>query len=220
MPGSPNGPAYGSQPKLVVMKVLCKLRWRKIRHPLFSLSAFLHSAFLSPFLLACSFSSLRSQSFWQGVSSSLFPSAMSFLSFICFSFLLSDSPSFSPSLLMLSGFFVCLFVTLPLYPNALLLPPLFLSVTFHFFLRHPSLCSAYLLVFTNADNLICSPLWSLSVGAADGARGVFAVAPLLVEDTHLDLQGDLSPYFYVSTRFSRYSFRSVSGVLLLTRLFC
>lgn len=34
MLGSHNGPAYGSQPKLVVMKVLCKLRWRKIRRPL------------------------------------------------------------------------------------------------------------------------------------------------------------------------------------------
>lgn len=34
MPSPPNGPAYGSRPKLVVMKVLCKLRWREINHPL------------------------------------------------------------------------------------------------------------------------------------------------------------------------------------------
>lgn len=48
MLGSPNGPAYGSRPKLVVMKVLCKLRWRKIRHPLiFPHSLHLHSLYSS-----------------------------------------------------------------------------------------------------------------------------------------------------------------------------
>ena len=50
MPGSSNGPAYGSRPKLVVMKVLCKLRWRKTRHPpIFphSLSIFIQSLYSS-----------------------------------------------------------------------------------------------------------------------------------------------------------------------------
>lgn len=45
MLGSPNGPAYGTRPKLVVMKVLCKLRWRKIR----DLLMFLHSLHLHSF---------------------------------------------------------------------------------------------------------------------------------------------------------------------------
>lgn len=77
MLGSPNGPAYGSRPKLVVMKVLCKLRWRKIRHPLiFPHSLYLHSffVFLSPFLSLRSISPLLAQSFPQGVSFSLSPS--------------------------------------------------------------------------------------------------------------------------------------------------
>lgn len=76
MLGSPNGPAYGSQPKLVVMKVLCKLRWRKIRHPLIfpsSLFLFICSLYSSLwFLSSCSFFFHCSLSlFWQGVSFSL-----------------------------------------------------------------------------------------------------------------------------------------------------
>lgn len=72
MLGSSNGPAYGFWPKLVVMKVLCKLRWRKIRHlPSLSLSSFnlciplslpvflfIFSSALSIFLTRCVFPSV------------------------------------------------------------------------------------------------------------------------------------------------------------------
>lgn len=72
MLGSPNGPAYGTRPKLVVMKVLCKLRWRKIRN----LPVLLHSLHLHSFsaLLSLRLSSSFSSSPLITVTSCIFPS--------------------------------------------------------------------------------------------------------------------------------------------------
>lgn len=98
---SPNGPAYGSRPKLVVMKVLCKLRWRKIRHPLaFSHSVFLfiHSLYSSLcFCLTVYFlhRHLSCSSLSPFITSSLF------LFFIFVTFPLLDSPLIFSSLFML-----------------------------------------------------------------------------------------------------------------------
>lgn len=149
MPGSPNGPAYGSQPKLVVMKVLCKLRWRKIRHPLiFSHSLYLHSfsVFLSVFLSPCSFSPLLSIFLTRCVFLSVSLRHVLSLSSPLFILYLFHFLSFKLSLvftvifhallpLCLSHPFSCPSLTLPFYQNRfvphLLSLPLFLSFTLH-----------------------------------------------------------------------------------------
>lgn len=135
MLGSPNGPAYGTRPKLVVMKVLCKLRWRKIRNLLiFPHSVFIPSLYSSlclslpfPFLLS-------SLSHFDEVYLFLcLPPSHPLLSLpsihSLYLFSLSSCRSFSPSLFMLSGLFsfppplsislsfLCPPLALPLYQN-------------------------------------------------------------------------------------------------------
>ena len=182
MLGSPNGPAYGTQPKLVVMKVLCKLRWRKIRHPHifshspssfilhFSLSAspclFILFSALTIFLTRCIFSLSLSLSQW---------CPLSFLpSFYSLSASLSVSqavPHFTiivhalfPLCLLHAYPLLCLFAKVNL---SLLLSFLFHSPHSLVFLRHSYhhlVC--YLLLFAIADTLICfpSPVLVMPVG--------------------------------------------------------
>lgn len=156
MLGSPNGPAYGSQPKLVVMKVLCKLRWKKIRHPLI----FPHSLSLSSFILCIPLSVSSSLFIFSSAlnlfdkvrlslclppSSPLFPPLLLF--FICFTFSLSSCPSYPPPSFMPSWLFVflilfhahcllCLFTKIDLSLICCLSLYIFRSTLSVVFLRH------------------------------------------------------------------------------------
>lgn len=154
MLGSPNGPAYGSQPKLVVMKVLCKLRWKKIRHPLiFPHSLHLHPffVFLSAFRAPCSFSPPLSIFLTRCVFLSVsLHQVLSFLpsfySFIYFTFSLSSCPSYPhhhsclfASLSFLSSFMlIACSASLPksICPSSAVCLSLFLSALSVAFLRH------------------------------------------------------------------------------------
>lgn len=121
---SPNGPAYGSRPKLVVMKVLCKLRWRKIRHPLaFSHSVFLfiHSLYSCPcFCLTVYF--LHRRLSYPSLSPFIISSLLPLLSFLY----LCHFPSFTPSfchhaiLSLHLSLFLCLYLCILTKWNCLL----------------------------------------------------------------------------------------------------
>lgn len=98
-------------PKLVVMKVLCKLRWKKIRHPLISpltLSIFIHSLFIPLpvsvflFIFSSALSIFLTRCVFLSVSHcySLFHSFPLSVCLSSVSLSVSSYPSFSPSLLI------------------------------------------------------------------------------------------------------------------------